>query len=680
MNHTPRRIPSIPPCSPPRRAGRRLILLLLFALLSVPAMSQERMSWDEFVEYVYQWNDFSSAEDEQTESMAWTEHLEDLQQLTLNPININTASREELLALPFLSEVQASDIHEYVVRYHGMHTLYELQLIPSIRPFERKILPLFVYAGTTRDFLPQRQTLADLLKQHRHELLTRIDIPLYHREGFLRQEGGYRGSRIYNKVKYDFTASKHIRLNLHAERDAGERGIDSYGGAFMLKDFGHLATFVAGDFKVGFGEGLVLNQSFSMGKSATVSRSSQGLKVSGSTDEMNFMRGVGTTLRFGDVNITAFLSRRKWDATLSGDTAAKTIVTGGYHRTDTEYGKRGNLTTTVAGSNLSWHHGHWHAGATAYYLHTSLPLQPGTQLYRAIYPTGSDFVAMGISYGYEAYRWLMRGECAYSTQQGGIATLNSLSLRLTPRYRLTASQRYYNRHYYSFFASATSENGKVQNETAASLRLDATPFDGCQLTAYADYFYNPWPRYGLTHSSSGMEGVLITQYNFNRKSSLAARYSFKNKEYSSGIQSHHRLRLQWQYQPGRLWKWQTTAMLHTVQGSSGMALGQTLRYAQGTSAPLRFSLSAIYFHTDDYNSRISLYEPNVVGTMSLPSFYGHGIRLAGTLQWAVWQHRLRFELKYGITDFFDRDTQSSALQTIYSNVKNDITLQMRLRI
>lgn len=657
-----------------------LTILLFLLLHGLAAKAQSPMDWQEFVEYVQQFADYSSSDDEQTEEAAWMEHLDDLYELTQHPFNINVATKQQLLSLPFLSDQQVDDIRTYIERYHGMKTLYELRLVRSLREFEIRILPLFVFPGPTKDFLPKKLSLSDMLAQHRHELLTRFDIPLYHRDGYL-HDGGYRGSRYYNKVRYTFTATQHIQASFQTERDAGERGIDSYGGQLILRDLGHLSTLVAGDFKAGFGEGLTMNQSFSMGKGSPLSRPSQGLRAKNGTDEVNFMRGVGATMRWGDFSVSAFVSRRKWDATLNADSTVKTILTSGYHRTPSEWKRKNNMHATVVGGNIGWNKQGFHLGATGYFLHTSLPLEPGSQEYRRIYPTGQNFGVASLYYGYESYRWLFRGETAYSTEQGGLATLNAVSWRTNSRYQFTLSQRYYGKHYYSFFASAMGENSKVQNETGATLRLDAKPVDGLQLIAYADVFYNPWPRYGISHSSMGTEASLQTQYDFNRRNTLSARYSFKNKEYAyASRQTHHRLRLQYTLTPSDRWRWQTTAMLHTLRGSTGTAIGEAVRFTPGKSFPLRTTLSAIYFHTTDYNSRVNLYETNVAGSLSLPSFFGHGIRLAGSLQYPLWRDRLRLELKYGFSAFFDRDEQSSGLQTIYSAYKNDIILQLRLRI
>lgn len=659
--------------------------LLLLCHPNLPLHSQNPLTWDDFVSYLQEWLDIpDEGEEENVSPISWTEHLEDLYSLHQHPINVNTATRDEIMSIPFLTERQASDIRDYILRHGSMHTLHELQFIPSIRYFERQVLPLFLRTDSVQEATTRRITLRDMLQKHHHEFLTRLDLPLYHRKGFIKhmstKQNGYLGSRIYNKIKYDFTATKHIRLNLHAERDAGEQGIDSYGGAFMLSNLGCLGTLIVGDYKVSFGEGLVANQTFSMGRSSALAKVGQGLRINGGTNETGFLRGVGLTLRWGHVSTTAFASQTHHDATLNEDGSVRTILTTGYHRTIAECSKRNLLTLHTIGANINWSHQGWHAGTTGYLQHASRPLQPGTQPYRVIYPHGQQFGVMGIHYGYESYRWLLRGETAYSTEQQGVATLHTLSLMITHDYRLTASQRYYNHHYYSVLSSALSSQKKVQNETGISFRLDASPYSGFQLSTYVDFFYHPWPRFGVPHSSRGMEGVMQILYRVNRRNSISARYSSLNKEYASGRTTHHRLRLAWLANPDNRINWNLTSLLHTLPGSTGMALASSLRGKSILHLPLHAALTALYFHTTDYQSRISLYEPNVSGMVYIPTLSGHGIRLTGTARYTLWHERLHLEMKYGVTRYFDRRTQSSGLQTIFSYVKNDITLQLRLRI
>ncbi len=702
---------------------RRLTIIILLPLLASLTMKGQRvMQWEEFMEFLTTNEDWADQQD-------WGDYVEELQQLHLHPLNINTATPQQLRHIPFLSERQIEQIVQYRDYHHGMHSLNELILLTSISYQERQYLPLFFYVDEAEHAdTNQGDTLhADGLKEtwkkdwkkswqyRQNEFATRIDIPLYHRRGYLIQKG-YRGSPLYNKAYYRMVIPGHFAAGIKMERDAGERGIDSYGAYLYLQDMPlshtsnglRLTSLATGDYKIAFGQGLVLNQGFGMGKwNTALQRKSQGIRPARSTDESNFMRGIATTLSLPHISLSVFYSHRKWDATLNASedkdspSTVKTIVKDGYHRTELEYNKKGVLSVDAMGGNLTWHRGGWRTGLTGYYQQTDRTLEPGTTTYRRFYPQGNRFGALGANYSYEAYRWNIFGETAHNGQHHGIATLNGVSWRPSARYTITALQRYYNYHYYSFYSSALSECGAVQNETGGMLRLDASPWDGVQLAAYMDVFYNPWPRYGLKKSSGGWDAMTDGACQITRRSTIKIRYNIKQKEQSDGLITDHRLRLQWlMSSPNEQWHFTHSAMFHTQQGSYGEALGSMVKYEvktktrpknengnedrHGIKAPkegvFSFTVNGIYFHTDDYDSRIYLYEANVSEMTYIPSFSGHGVRASSIVRCQLWDKLLTLELKYGITRYFDRDKQGSSLQTIYSAVKNDITVQAKVKI
>lgn len=725
---------------------KRFALLLGFTFLSTIVQAQRPMTWDEFVEYLTDHEEIlegMTGEDENGDwGESWEAYLEELQLMHQNPLDINKATREELLELPLLSELQVMQIMQYRDRHRGMLTLAELMALTSVSYYERRYLPLFLYAGEvphTRfeggwyreevpgDSLDGRDSVRSVWKYRpgypakecifwqnpRHEWLARVDIPLYHRRGYL-VENGYLGRPIYNKVYYRLTASRHLTASIRTERDAGERGIDSYGGHVMLADVPlsgrlglQLKRLVLGDFKASFGQGLVMNQGFMMGKSTITQRRSQGVRPHQGTDEQNFMRGVGMTMGLGHAELSLFYSHRRWDGTPNTEASGhpetiRTLVKDGYHRTETENAKKGILGVNVAGGNVSWRKNGYHVGYTGYYLHADKELLPGNSTYRLISPQGTHFASTGIDYGYTGYRWSFWGEAALGgtffrlsgdsqlasgqdpLRHGG-AVMNGVSWRPSQRYTLSALQRYYNRNYWSFFGSALTESGNVQNETGGMLRMDAHPWDGVDLSAYVDVFYNPWPRYGLTHSSYGWEGMVEGLCDVTRNHAVKLRYNVKRKEQQTGVSIHHKFRLQWIADlSSKQLKLTTTAMAHVLKGSHGEALGETLKweraFGSARKSKLKLSAGGLYFHTTDYDSRVYFYDPNVLGMMYMPAFSGHGVRGSGVVQYQLWKARLTLEMKYGVTRYFDRKVQGSGLQTIYSNVKNDLTLQVRLKI
>ena len=633
----------------------------------------------------YTWQDFveEMSDDQYAEEETWSQQMEELAQLAAHPMDINTATREQLQQLPFLSDEQIEEIHTYIFLHGGMRSLGELMAISSIDLRTRRFLSLFVSANVWPYERKDSTNLKSMLKHSHHELSTRVDIPFYYRLGYSYppEQGGYKGNPLYHNLRYRLTSGKHLEAGLSAEKDQGEafdKGWDSYGGYVALHDIGVLRTLSIGDFRLGFGEGLVVNSGFSTGKSSMMTQPSQGIRAKRGLDEYNYFRGVATTLGGKHFNGSVWLSYRLLDASLREDGTVNTILTNGLHRTQSELDRKRNLKSTMAGGNLTWKNHGFHAGLTGYYQRFHRDLSPGEAVYRRIYPSGRDFGVIGANYGYSHLWFKVSGETAYSTENGGWATLHRASWKISPKYMLTASHRFYSYKYYSFYASALSENSRVQNESGAMLRLDASPTGQLNLVAYFDFFYNPWPRYSLTHSSQGQELMAQAEYQIRRKNTLGVRYQLKRKEESDQMRLHNRLRLQYTRMQGKWWRLQSTLLMHSVDDCGvGWALSQRMKFQKegaGVSALLT------YFNSPDYKTRLFQYEPLLAKMFLFPSYYGKGFRLATTAHYSFWKQRLTAEILYSITRYTDRESQGSGMQLIDSPWKQDLSLQLRFRI
>ena len=417
------------------------LLLSLLCLLLATSLHAQQYDWDDFVEEYA--SDVERAEEEDLQL-----HLQELKELSEHPLNINTASIEDFLQLPFLSEKQIEQIHAYIYLHGQMQTLAELRLVPLIDDVTRRRLSLFVYAE------PMQQNAKDkLFGSLRHDFSTRLDIPLYYRLG-QQQENGYRGDALYHRMRYQIGNSRHFQAGLRVEKDAGERYYDSYGAYAMLHDVGILDRAVVGDYRIGFGEGLVLGGTTWNSKSTPPLKTQGGIRPMAGMDETNFLRGAAVTLALPKhLHLSAFGSYRKRDATLTSEGEVQTLRTDGYHRTASEWERRRNVGSAVLGGNISWYDKGFHFGATGYWQKFSRELNPGSQQYRAIYPKGDAFGTAGVNYGYTRYRLSFAGETAYSSAGGGWATINRASWTITRHSILSAVQRFYAYQYYSFYAS-----------------------------------------------------------------------------------------------------------------------------------------------------------------------------------------------------------------------------------
>lgn len=641
-------------------------LILFFCLLCTSSLFAQ-YDWDDFVEEYT--SDVERAEEEDLQL-----HLQELKERSEHPLNINTASVEDLLQLPFLSEAQIEQIHAYIYLHGQMQTLAELRLVPLIDEVTRRRISLFVYAEPE-----QKKTKDRLFGYLRNDFSTRLDVPLYYRKG-QEQDNGYRGDPLYHRIRYAIGNSKHFQAGLRVEKDPGERFYDSYGAYAMLHDVGILTRVIVGDYRIGFGEGLVIGGNTWYSKSTPSLKTQGGIRPMTSMDEVNFLRGAAVTLSLGKhIRLSAFGSYRKRDATLTNEGEIQTLLTSGYHRTKAEWERRRNIGSTMLGGNVEWYNKGFHLGATGYWQKFSNALNPGTQTYRAIYPKGKSFGTGGVNYGYTRYRLSFAGETAYSTAGGGWATINRASWNIGRNYILSAVQRFYFYQYYSFYSSVLSENSNAQNESGVLLHLQAEPLTGLQLTAYADFFHHPWPRYRMTHSSTGQEFMLQGIYAVSRQQTILARYQLKRKENGDLMEAHHRVKLQWTCEPSSHWRFQTTGAFHRVLNSTGLMFTQGVRYALAKPS-LSFHGLLGWFHTDNYLSRVYAQLPALYSSVSSASFFGHGIHTTLTCRWQSQNGRWMLEARYGLLRYFDRNEQGSGLQTIMSSWKNDLSFQLRMRI
>lgn len=113
------------------------------------------------------------------------------------------------------------------------------------------------------------------------------------------------------------------------------------------------------------------------------------------------------------------------------------------------------------------------------------------------------------------------------------------------------------------------------------------------------------------------------------------------------------------------------------QASNGYVGGSTVKLGTERS-PVRGSVSAFWFHTDDYASRACLYEPGLLYAFSMMTFYGKGHRLSINMDWK-WKKRLTFQAKWGWTHYRDRNVIGSGTEEIQGNNKYDLQLQIKLK-
>ena len=660
---------------------KALLALITLTLLCTGMAAQDGRAWEQTLASMM------TAED--MESEEWEDTYEMLCELEQHPLNLNTATREELEALPFLTERQVEAIMEYLYYYAPMKSLNELRMISGLDYPQITLLRCFCQVDTERTErgFPK---LNDITRYGSHELTASARVPFYRRKG---DDNGYLGYPYRHSLRYQFSYGDYVKLGAVGSQDAGEpflskgnkAGYDFYSYYLQVKHLGRAENIVAGKYRLSTGMGLVLNNSFGMGKLAMLQqlgRSSHAVRPHSSRSQSGFFQGAAATVRLSARwLLTSFLSYRPQDATLNSDGTASTLLTSGYHRTQAEMDKKNNTHATDAGAHIAYRQGGLHAGATAVYTHLDRKLQPNTAtLYRRHYAQGQDFVNLSADYGYLHHRFALNGETAMN-RHGAVATINSLSVNASDELRLMLLQRFYSYRYTALYARSISEGGHVQNESGIYLGLTWQPTPRLRLQAYTDYAYFAWARYQASLSSQAWDNLLTATYS-RPAWSLTGRYRLHLRQKDNDEKTM--LTNQYEHR-GRIafnWHGQNRIALTTqadgvMSSGSGREWGYML--TQSASAQwhgVRLNAGAGYFRTTSYDSRLYTYERGPLYSFSFPAYYGEGLRLSLMVNAALGR-QLTATAKAGYTHYTDRSTIGSGLQQTDGPTQTDLDLQLR---
>ncbi|RSK40872.1 ComEA family DNA-binding protein [Hymenobacter perfusus] len=658
----------------------------------------------------------------QSEQVPYEDLYETLLQYYQTPLNLNTATREDLRGLLLLSETQITNLLEHRQRHGALLSLYELQSIPGfelrtiyrVAPF---VAVLTLDPNAARGPLWQR-----VWQEDNNALFLRYERTVQGRPGYLPPDttstgapaSRYLGSPDKLLVRYRVSRSKDFSLGFTAEKDAGEQfawdparrryGADFYSGHFMVQERGRLKNLALGDYQLQFGQGLLLSSGLAVGKGAetitTLRRSSVGVRPYSSVLESTFFRGAAATVAVtSTVRVTAFVSRKRVDASVqtARDSLAdfseftSGLLLTGFHRTPTELANRQALRETVLGGNVSYASlgGDLQAGLTAVNTQFDKPLLRRDEPYNAFELRGRHNLAFSAHYSYVWRNLLLFGETARSSG-GGLGTVNGLLASLAPNVDVSALYRHYARDFHTIYGNALSENTRNINESGLYLGLKLRPAARWELSAYYDRFRFPWLRYQAGAPGAGHDWLVRLTFSPTKTSLLYAQLRQRTKPYDADtlrpmplpVPTQRRsLLLFYDASPTPGLSLRTRVQGTAYREDVGPARHGYVLAQDVTVQPLRrLRLSARYalFDTDDYDTRQYVFEQDVLYAFSVPVLYGQGTRAYVLAQVEVNRH-LTLWLRYADTHYRHQRTVGSGLEEIQGARRSDVKAQLRYR-
>ena len=663
--------------------------------------------------------------------------LEDLQERLSQPLNLNTATYDDLEALGLLTPWEIEAVLRFRRDYGVMTGAHELRFIPDF-PAEKalRLIP-FVSFEPAQTAQPWAQRVR---KKGRHEFLSRYGRKLSRSKAYT--EHKYVGSPDAAALRYRFKAEECLQAGLAMEKDAGEKGFpDSWAGFVMLGDghnrdgssgnrsFGRglpgsrhryptLRAWIIGSYTLSFGYGLHfgggLFGSGGLAAAEGLARPGAGLRPFASTAESGYLSGSALRVQAArHTELTFFYSHRRLDAGIENGVIT-TLSESGYHRTPTECQKRQQALQQVAGLAAEQKWGRAKVGAVLSYTFLDKPYRPNVQLYNQ-FSYLSDKVLGGSVY----YRALWRslhfyGEAGWScvfreadraevaqtqaaTTAGPATTTPSLALfqglqwKAHRRFSLAAQLRFYPRTYSGFFVHAPGES-KGSNEIGLTLAATTCLTGRLSLDLTSKYALHPWFSYPA--QPPGLEArydlrLSYTAYRNALQLYLLCRYEpldpvvatpnlapkAATSPEATPTTKNLSLRLHFAYDaPGGL-SCRSRAEWHPL--SQGYLLYQDLGYKLPSG---KFAVKARYalFQTQSTQDRFYVYESDLLYNAGFPSYSGTGQRFYLYLQYKPFRF-LTLEARYAHTLYDSQFTSGSGLNESPGFLQPDVKCQIRFK-
>ncbi len=634
--------------------------------------------------------------------------FEDLSYYFEHPLNLNSATTEELRELYILDELQIANFQVHLEKYGSLKSIYELQAVEGFDLPTIRSLSFFVTVRPTiaiRDF-----SFKNFAREANHDLFLRYKRNIEKQAGFIPDpETGvpdFVGSPDYMYTRYRMQYRKSFRAGFTMEKDPGETletGPDFKSFHAMYSGQSWLKKLVVGDFQALFGQGLTFWNGLAFGKSAyvlNVKRNAVGLRPYSSVQEANFLRGAGATVGFGKFEFTAFYSQKKIDANIAlvvdtllsdDEYIATSLPLGGLHRTTTEIALRNLLQEKIYGGNAKVKLGTFSIGATAVRTEFNTPLIQDNDLYKKYRFSGQHNLTTGLDYQGVVRNANFFGEFSRS-ENGGMAAVNGMVVAVHPSLSISAVHRWYGPDYQNLRGNVFGENNTTaNNERGLFIGLQANLSSKFTLTAYSDLVKFPWLQYRA--DSPGEFSDYLAQINFkpDRKHDFYLRYKHRVREQNSieedlmivypvnTVQENWRIHGVYQVHPNVQMKTRAEWTQFHKAGASetGFLMYQDVIFKK-LGSKVTFTGRYAIFDTGGWNSKLYAYETDVLYAFSILPYAYKGSRVYAMVKCDL-VRGVDLWVRYGTWIYTDRNVVSTGNTAIQGNTKSDVHVQLRLQ-
>lgn len=627
----------------------KILTLLLFLLLQITdnkaqtdTLTLFEIDPDPIIEGMEYWESIPESVEmtEETEIQTWREH---------NQWNINQLSADVAIQTLQMSDFQYYQLQKYIDQHGALVTIYELAGIEGFDyPDMLQFIP-FLYAKPIKQ---NHKLFRNFFKHSKHQLIIRNGRILQSTTPEDQNDKEpLEGTPDHLCFKYRFQANDWFSFALSGEKDAGEtlfkenskHGFDLYSGYIQAQNLGILRKLVIGDFRVQWGEGVILGSDYLQGSGVLVRKMKNPIQAVSTMNESSFLRGISCEMGSSKWNTNLFYSNKM-------EIAENTGVMGGIS-------SKLNFKLLRIGV---------HAVAIKYI--DSINTNP--KLYSKNLLTGVLNANFGLEHQLILGKTLLFGEYGMSLNRG-FGVLQGLSYTFEPATKMVLLFRHYSSDFHSIAGNGFSKNSTLQNETGLYLAYNTSIHKNTILELFSDLYTINWVRYLIEKPTEYLDYGLRFQFQLSRSSSVVLIYkhrsNYKNrttlyyKEISPQYSEKIKLAIKWAPFPFMIarsecqWSINRTITVDSeLYGTMkhGFLIMQDLQI-QFKKPKLTCITRIALFESDTYEERLYGYESDINYCFTINNYYNKGIRYY-------------FVIKYGLSWI---DFQIKFSQTIFENQK-----------
>lgn len=571
--------------------------------------------------------------------------LELLEHWLAEPLDLNTASSEELRQFALLSEYQIYHLIKARTDRGGFFgSIYDLKLVQGWD--ERLLRRLMPFVRVVPRAKPRPRLLEGGASS---AALTSSwsNRPL--REAL--------GGPLATSIRWQYHTRGGLSAFFAAEQDQGEpwsyegyKGFDAYSGHLSITRLGSLRQIVLGDYRAAWGLGLILSQGYmlsSLGRPLRP-RPGRGLTPVSGTAEGNKLRGLALEWEEGSWQLSAFLSKRWLDGRIDEQGVIYGLSESGLHRSPAEWRRRAQIPMSAWGLRLGY-------STTQLWLalqHLSYRWA-GYRLATAQGARGIEQLSHLSGHGNSSlsYLWLsgsgatqLSGELARSAL-GSWAVVQQLWHRFEGVGDLALELRYFSPLYWAYYSAGVGMRPRPRDEEGVRLSLERVELSrGLELGAAVD-LYRAVGR--ASEPKQSRAHLLSLDLLYHPQPSLALTLFIRHHQRPEGTK-RQRIRLAATFSSSEATLRLGTTLLNighrTKRQSNQRAWAFDARLSGQIDSGTHWWISGLYFDAPLWQTRLYSYEPRTSFDYTPHFVWGKGWRLTLGVKWRI-ANRLGLEAK-----------------------------------